>query len=189
MSTGTLSTPSADTPFSGLAAPSPAEPGGKTVPVHARSASLAELLPRLRAVFQDLDAPDSNLLEQLAEGIGSLQDGFIDALCTALASLGINVSENKLTLRLNNKAELVVYGEHPHKATLEAYLHNTPDLAEIFAEIAAQSAALRDLRSLHTISLYSNARDSYIAKTLERGENSYQISVKGEMSHFYFTRS
>jgi hypothetical protein len=95
---------------------------------------------------------------------------------------------SKLALRLNDDIRLVVAGEHPDAQAINELLSNDKELVEGFVEIAAQSAALRDLRSLRTLTLYDHASDAYPALAAGPGECIYQLSLKGEMNHFYFTR-
>lgn len=127
------------------------------------------------------------IIETLAANISLLQDNFMDTFYARLQELGVNVS-CKLTLRLDRSARLVLAGEHPDQDAINALLAEQDELADAFAEIAAQSAMLRDLRSLHTLAMYARAADSYVAMTAGAGDCLYQLSMKGEMNHFYFTR-
>ena len=104
-----------------------------------------------------------------------------------LQGLGVDTS-SKLTLRLNDEIRLVVAGEHPDEQIINDLLSSDSALAAAFVEIAAQSAALRDLRALRALTLYDRASDAYAALARGPGECIYQLSLKGEMNHFYFTR-
>lgn len=156
--------------------------------------SLALLSRRLLKVFEAINTAstsgtgiDNRMLDELANTITLLQDDFVDALYEKLRAIGANTS-SKLTLRLNDAAQLIVAGEHPDAAAINRLLENERDLIEIFTEIATQSAALRDLRNLHILTLYERSEDAYKALAARPGESFYQLSLKGEMNHFYFTR-
>ena len=159
-----------------------------------RESALTLIMPRLQTVFERLDAPcaqtdesSEQVLDRLSANITLLQDSFMDALYGKLHALGADASI-KLTLRLNDEARLVVAGEHPDAEGINLLLATDLELIEAFVEIAAQSAALRDLRSLRTLTLYDRASDAYTALAAGPGECIYQLSLKGEMNHFYFTR-
>ena len=94
----------------------------------------------------------------------------------------------ELTLRLDEQAILTVAGEHPDCEVISALLSRHPEFSAAFTEIAAQSAALRDLRSLRTMVLYASSAHSYSVLASGPGETVYQVSLKGDMNHFYFTR-
>lgn len=138
---------------------------------------------RLNRVLQSGD----DIISLLTNNIFTLQDGFLETLYACLEEAGIDL-EHKLTLRLDTAARLAPNGEHPDKDRVQAMLDRHPELAAAFVEIAAQSAALGHLRSLRTLSLYDNAADGYAAMVSGNGERTYQISMKGDMNHFYFCR-
>ena len=159
-----------------------------------RTAAIAPLMPRLQAAMELLekpcgspDDPSGKVLDMLSGNITLLQDSFMQALYAKLQQLGVDGS-NKLTLRLNDEARLAVAGEHPDAEAINDLLSSDHELVEAFVEIAAQSAALRDLRSLRTLTLYDRAAEAYSALAAGPGECMYQLSLKGEMNHFYFTR-
>ena len=159
-----------------------------------QSAAFSSVVPRLRTAFdltdgqkkQDAD-PSGHILDMLAGNITLLQDSFMDSLYEKLQNMGVDLSQ-KLTLRLDDEARLRIAGEHPDEAAINTLLACDPELTTAFMEIAAQSAALRDLRSLRTLTLYDRAADGYSALAAGPGECIYQLSLKGEMNHFYFTR-
>lgn len=162
------------------------------------------LLPRMRSILDALNQgdaprsapfPDSSsgarytapLLDILGNNVILLQESFTNRLYAALRHWDIDTSA-KLTLRLDDEAGLCLEGEHPEKERISTMLAAVPEYSEIFAEIAIQSAALRELRNLRTMTLYDRARDSYAALVAATPHSHYQMSLKGEMNHFYFTR-
>lgn len=150
------------------------------------AATFSSVLPKLQAVLHPLRQPDCDLMETLAHNINGLQQHFAETLYEELCRLGISLSI-KITLRLDKEAQLVlVNNEHPDYEAITTLLVCHPELSAAFAEIAAQSATLRDLRSLSTMMLYPDAASGYSAITSRPGNASYQISLKGDMNHFYF---
>lgn len=131
--------------------------------------------------------PGTQIIETLSSNISQLQDSFMDALYEKLRTIGVDAT-NKLTLRLERTARLVISGDHPDKERINTLLADQTEFADAFAEIATQSAMLRDLRSLHTLAMYARAADSYMAMAAGNGDCLFQLSLKGEMNHFYFTR-
>ena len=125
-------------------------------------AAFASLLPRLQAALHDLRDPDCDLMETLASNISELQESFADTLYGELCRFEVNLSI-KITLRLDKEAQLVLLGEHPDGDSISRLLTGSPELSAAFAEIAAQSAALRDLRSLSAKVLYPDASGALAA--------------------------
>jgi len=159
-----------------------------------QTAAISSIMPRLQAAMNLLerprgyaDDPGGRVLEMLSGNITLLQESFMHTLYTKLQRLGVDTS-NKLSLRLNDEARLVVTGKHPDEQVINKLLSSDDTLVEAFVEIATQSAALRDLRSLRTLTMYDRASDAYSALAAGPGECIYQLSLKGEMNHFYFTR-
>jgi hypothetical protein len=157
-----------------------------------QNSSLDSLRPLLGLALHLLDdaheqsaLPGCRVINAVSESLVRLQDAFLESLATVLAVAG---DGHKLTLRLDADARLVVGGDHPEATRLRDMLDGKPELAEAFAEIAVQSALLRDLRNLQNTALYATSRDRYMAHALSVPKYAYQMSVKGEMSHFYFSR-
>lgn len=158
--------------------------------------TLAPLLPRLRAALDDLnktEAPlpglraSTTLLDRLGNNVLLLQEAFADRLYESLRQWEIDASA-KLTLRLDGEARLCLEGEHQDQERVRAMLASVPEYSEMFAEIAVQSAALRDLRNLWAMTMYDRVQDNYAALAATALNSYYQLSLKGEMNHFYFTR-
>ena len=151
------------------------------------SAAFSSVLPRLQAALEQMDQPGAAMLDVLTDNITRLQDGFLESLYNGLREMNADLSA-KLTLRLDEQARLTVAGEHPECEAVGALLSRRPEFSAAFTEIAAQSAALRDLRSLRTMVLYASSAHSYSVLASGPGETVYQVSLKGDMNHFYFTR-
>jgi hypothetical protein len=165
--------------------------GGQALQALSESAcrsAFSSVLPKLQAVFESIRHQDDNLLEHLEDNIAELQENFAELLHEQLLRREVDLSE-KITLRLDNNARLVLVGEHPDSASILGLLGSHEEFSLAFAEIAAQSAALRDLRSLTALLLGTDSAGSmYASLNSLPGENTYQVSLKGEMNHFYFTR-
>lgn len=165
--------------------------------------ALSDFLARLRDALYSLDTPWQNTpggearleddlpgarsLEELHASLHRLQSEFMDRLYAALAEAGINIS-HKITLRMDDKARLFLCAPHPDEAALSALLKERTDLAPAFAEIALCSALLRDLRGLQLCACYDSAADAGAALLRLSPRNGYQLSLKGDMNHFYFSR-
>lgn len=164
-----------------------------------QSADMAALRPLLSQALCLLDdsgdntamppeaLPGYRIILSVSESVGRLQDAFLEALAALLAKSGCD-SLLKLTLRLDEQASIRVNDDHPEAARLQAEFDQNPELARSFAEIAVQSALLRDLRNLQNAAVYATSNDSYMALALAAPKSAYQISLKGDMSHFYFSR-
>ena len=150
------------------------------------SASLSSFLPRLQGILEVIEQPENNVFQNLDGNISKLQDAFVDAVYEALSARSIDFSR-KITLRLNDEQELAVAGEHPDKETVEQLLAGRPEFSAAFKEIASQSELLRNMRNIGKVIGARNGLEAY--QTGLAGQNAgYQVSLKGEMSHFYFSR-
>ena len=152
----------------------------------AGDAGFFQVIPRLRAVLEQDDPPGSTICETLAGNIRSLQDVFMQALYALLSAHSIDAN-HKVTLRLED-AVLVPTGEHPDKERIRAALAGRTDLSAAFADLAAQSAALRDLTSLSRMIRSRLHSDASTTPRFLPGEPAYQLSLKGDMNHFHFCR-
>ena len=153
----------------------------------ARSAAFASVLSRLQAGLEHMDRPGAGMVDTLSGNITHLQDSFIEALYSRLITINADMS-SKLTLRLNDQAQLTVVGEHPDRLAISALFALHTEFSAAFTEIAAQSAALRDLRSLCVMASCASSDLRHFALASEPGEPVYQLSLKGDMNHFYFMR-
>lgn len=164
--------------------------------------SFTPLLPKLRSALDELGKSDTGtvspvnysgarpsapLLDRLGNNVLQLQESFTERLYDTMQEWGIDVSA-KLTLRLDDEASLCVEGEHPENDRIKEMLLRFPEYSDMFAEIAVQSAMLRDLKNLWIMTMYDKVRDSYAALAASNLRSHYQISLKGEMNHFYFTK-
>ncbi len=150
------------------------------------AAGFSTVAPRLESLLGHMAAGE-NVLETLTENVAQLQDGFVDTLYCTLAEQGVDISQ-KMSLRLDDFGLLQMVAEHPQKEMIDAVLINYPELSMAFMEIAAQSAALRDIRSLQFTIVNATGAQMHSSVEGEGYYPSYQISIKGDMNHFYFSK-
>ncbi len=139
------------------------------------TAGFAAVAPVLRRLLDGAAQDGSGAPAQMSRNVSHLQEVFVDALYELLTTEAIDTS-HKLALRLNNAGLLHCAGPHPDAERLNTALAARPALSAVFAETAAQSAALRDLYNLHR--LLGSPQPGQVA--------AYQFSLRGEMSHFHF---
>lgn len=151
-------------------------------------ASLSELAPRIQAVLSEIAGSENNVLQQLTNNIDRLQDGFIDTLYGALSQENIDLNE-KMTLRLGSDGMLTVAGDHADKGKVDKILAENPALSSAFSEIASQSEVLRDISNINKVMTRQTGAEAYAAGAEKTPYSIYQMSLKGDMSHFYFSRS
>jgi hypothetical protein len=152
------------------------------------AARLSKLAPRIRAVLEEMVGPESNVPETLSVNIGKLQESFVEGLYRVLSEESIDLS-SKLTLHLDEDNTLVVAGTHPDKEKVENALAGRPALAAVFREIASQSELLRDISNISKVMTRQTGMEHYTRSGADASFAVYRMSLKGEMSHFYFTRS
>lgn len=152
-------------------------------------ARLSDIAPRIHAGLSEMLKPGANVLDALSANIDRLQEGFVDALYTVFAEENIDLNY-KMTLRLDKDTMLRVAGEHPEKERAEAALDKNPAISAAFGEIASQSEVLRDIANIHTVMRRQTGTAVYAATpSAPSSLMRYQMSLKGEMNHFYFSRS
>lgn len=167
----------------------PAAMGRETLQEVTDQSKLSIVAPQIHAMLSEMTEPGKNILGTLSNNIDKLQDGFIDTLYAALAEEKVDLSE-KITLRLDPNGALAVTGSHPEKERVEATLAANPALSGAFREIAAQSEVLRDITNIGKV--MTRQANSSACSASEAGSPLspvYQMSLKGEMSHFYFSRA
>ena len=142
---------------------------------------------RLDAMLEDISDRGANALDALKERAGALQENFLDRLYTQLDASGIDLQE-KVTLRLDNEGQLTTSGEHPQKEQLNAMLAQSPDLAETFKDIASHSELMRDIGNIRKTVSARSQMQQYEATAESNPMSVYQLSLKGGMSHFFFSR-
>lgn len=176
-------------------------PSGEVVPREARersgesqnlaqvtdTASLSNLLPRLQNLLAAIDRPGDNVLEGISDNITRLQDAFVESLYNTASAEGVDFTR-KLTLRLDEGDRLTVLGDHPDKERLETLLGGHPELSAAFKEISTQSELLRDVSNIGKIIGSQSGLAGYESALNRQIQANYQLSLKGEMSHFYFAR-
>ena len=150
-------------------------------------ASLSALAPRLQAVLQEIAGPGDNVLDTLTRNVENLQEAFVETLYATMTEAGVDMRE-KLTLRLNNENTLIVTGEHSQKELVENVVRLNPALSMAFSEIAAQSELLRDIGNINKVMSRQGGLEQYARIAGINNSAVYQMSLKGEMSHFYFGR-
>jgi hypothetical protein len=94
-----------------------------------------------------------------------------------------------MTLRLNPDGMLSVSGDHPEKAKVDKVLAEKPALSSAFSEIASQSEELRDITNINKVMTRQTGAEAYAAGSAKAPFSIYQMSLKGDMSHFYFSLS
>ena len=151
-------------------------------------AKLSTVAPRIQAILSEVAGENGNVLQTLSSNVDRLQEGFLDTLYTALSDKNISLSE-KLTLRLDSGKTLAVAGDHPEKERVEQVLNEQPALCEAFSEIASQSEVMRDIANINKVMTRQTGMEAYAsANQVQSSFAVYQMSLKGEMSHFYFSR-
>jgi len=152
-------------------------------------AKLSALAPRIQAMFSEGAGTGGNVADTLSANIEKLQDGFVETLYNVLSEENIDLS-HKMTLRLDSNNGLTVAGDHPDKDQINAVLAGHPALSSAFGEIASQSEVLRDIANINKVITRHTGVEAYSSAGAERSAMSiYQISMKGDMSHFYFSRA
>lgn len=152
-------------------------------------AKLSDVAPRIMALLSEMTGSENNVVDTLSANVEKLQEGFVDALYKTLSEKNFDLSQ-KMTLRLNSDNTLTVMGDHPEKEYMDAVLAENPALSAAFGEIASQSEVLRDIANINTVMMRQTGMSAYRVPSTARPTNAvYQMSLKGEMSHFYFTRA
>ncbi|MDR2604091.1 MAG: hypothetical protein LBC55_01900 [Desulfovibrio sp.] len=131
--------------------------------------------------------PGARVTAVLSESIVRMQDDFLRELCAGLKERGVDPS-SKLTLRLDEDARLEAVGDGQAGAAAEDVLAYRPELTALFTETAVRAALLRGLHDLCNAVRHERAEDIYAALNAGAGASCYQVSIKGDMSHFYFAR-
>lgn len=181
--TGEMYTPDARSDAAGKT------PAAGTLQEVTDQAKLSSLAPRIQAVLSEITGSENNVLHTLSANVEKLQEGFIDTLYTTLSENDVDLTQ-KMTLRLDRNSSLTVAGEHPEKERVDAILSQNPTLSTAFGEIASQSEVLRDLANISKVMTRHTGMEAYAASGADKSSYSiYQMSLKGEMSHFYFSRT
>ena len=142
---------------------------------------------RLDALLEEISDRGANALDALKERAGTLQENFLDRLYARLDEGGIDLTE-KLTLRLSNEGRLVTAGEHPQKVGVDAMLAGSSDLADTFMDIASHSELIRDIGNIRKTVFARSQVQQYEDTAQNNPMSVYQLSLKGGMSHFFFSR-
>lgn len=153
------------------------------------SISLSSIDPKLRSVLEEISERGGNVVDALEGNINTLQDGFLETLHSRLSEAGVSLDE-KITLRHNGGESLTLVSQHPDKETIDNVLAKSPDLTEAFDEIAGQSELVRDIRNIRKVVTNRGGLAQYAEAASEggKGNDSYQLSMRGAFSHFYFNK-
>lgn len=153
------------------------------------SISLSSIDPKLRSVLEDISNQGGDVVDTLEGNIDTLQDGFLETLHGRLEEAGVSL-DDKITLRLNEGDALEMVGTHPDKESVNTVLQQSPDLKEAFEEISSQSELVRDIKNIRKVVRNRSGFAQYAeaAAEADRGNDTYQLSIKGSFSHFYFTK-
>ena len=150
------------------------------------TASLSGLRPRLRGIMEAIEHPENDLIQTLGDNITKLQDAFVETVYTTMSDQRVDLSQ-KMTLRLNDQQRLTVAGEHPDKEKIEEIFAKRQEFSAAFTEIASQSELLRDMRNIGQV-IGARAGMANYQHSAGQHQTGYQLSLKGEMSHFYFSK-
>lgn len=142
---------------------------------------------RLDAILEEISDRGANALDALKERAGALQENFLDRLYARLDEGGVNLEE-KLTLRLNDEGRLIAAGEHPQKERIDTMLAGSPDLTDTFRDIASHSELIRDIGNIRKTVSARSQMQQYEDAAQGNPVSVYQLSLKGGMSHFFFSR-
>ena len=152
------------------------------------SISLSSISPGLRSVLENISEQGGNVLDALESNVGNLQEGLLETLQSKFNEGGVNLDE-KITLKLNDAEQLSMVGEHPSEAEITSILEQHPEIEDAFKEIATQSQLMRDIRSIRNVVSNKTGTAQYqgMAASGQNSAESYSVSMRGAMSHFYFS--
>ncbi len=162
-------------------------PGGVEQNTRTDNLELSPMSGRLDALLEEISDRGGNALDALKERSSALQESFLDRLYTQLDDQGIDLQE-KVTLRLGDEGQLVASGEHPQKEQLNAMLADSPELTDTFKDIASHSELMRDIGNIRKTVSARSQMQQYEATAENNPMSVYQLSLKGGMSHFFFSR-
>lgn len=151
------------------------------------SFEISPMSGRLDTLLEEISDRGANALDALQERASALQENFLDRLYTQMDARGIDL-QDKVTLRLDNDGRLATSGEHPQKEQINAMLAQSPDLAETFKDIASHSELMRDIGNIRKTVSARSQMQQYEATAQDNPMSVYQLSLKGGMSHFFFSR-
>lgn len=162
-------------------------PGDSAPLGRADSFEVSPMSGKLDALLEEISDRGANALDALNERAAGLQENFLDGLYSKLDASGIDLQE-KLTLRLNPQGELTAAGDHPQKERIDAMLADSPELADAFKDIASHSELARDIGNIRKTVSARSQMQQYEATAESNPMSVYQLSLKGGMSHFFFSR-
>lgn len=140
----------------------------------------------LSSLLADITARGGTALQVLDENLLGMQEYFLETLYPRLKAAGVDMTR-KIVLAQTEEEKIALSCEHPDKEKIDSVLETCTDLEKVFQDMAHTSALIHDLRSMRkTIS-------SAFPKTLDTTYDDemlfskYRISLRGDMSHFYFS--
>ena len=148
---------------------------------HSATIPFSSVAAHIRKTLEPLSAANGTILAELEENVASMQDHFIDHVYATFNQHSITITE-KITVGLDKHGNLTLLASHPQEETILSALAANPTLSTLFSEIAMQSFALRQLRSLYLLAAAHHERLTVMPAPLP----SYQFSLKGDMNHFFF---
>lgn len=150
---------------------------------HIRNLSLSHNQPALYDTLNTLLSTAVPLRQDMEESLDQLKEAFLETLYDILAEGGIDLQE-RLVIGFCEGGLGVADRAHPHAGKVDKLLSRAPMLTAALRQIAADALMLRSLDALHqAFSLCRIERDALYDALIE----SYQVCIKGELSHFYYT--
>ena len=149
---------------------------------HIRDLSLPHSQPALYDTLNVLLSAANPLRQDMEESLDQLKEAFLNVAHEVLHEGKINMQE-RLVLGLAGDVLRVVDRSHPQAEEVDALLSGTPMLAAVLRQIAADTLMLRSLNALdQAFALCRKAGKISLDDEVE----SYQVCLKGELSHFYY---
>ncbi len=146
--------------------------------------SLSVIDPKIKKQLEAIAEQGGNVASVLEENVSQIQDAFIGELRHNLEQAGIALDE-KITLHMRGDT-LQVASTHSKQQRINNMLATNDVFSETFMEIAAQSELVRDLNSIKYAVHATSVPERYQAQASMSG-GEYRVSIKGSMSHFYFS--
>ncbi len=149
---------------------------------HIRNLSLPHSQPALYGTLSVLLNAADPLRQDMEESLDQLKEAFLSVMYEILAEADIDMQE-RLVLGLGGEVLRVMDRAHPQADEVDALLADTPMLATVLRQIAADTLMLRSLNALGQA--FALCREAVRPDQDEEVE-SYQVCLKGQLSHFYY---
>ena len=149
---------------------------------HIRNLSLPHSHPALYDSLHILLNKVVPLRQDMEESLDQLKEAFLGVVYEVLREGGIDLQE-RLVLGFVEARLGVVERSHPQAALIDVLLDRTPMLTTVLRQIAADTLMLRSLNALdHAFTLCQGEAQAHNDAVLE----TYQVCLKGPLSHFYY---